>query len=114
MNKDFNRNENDVESGKTTAIIAYLFILGTIIAMFMNMEKKNKFASFHVRQAFGLNIIFYGLAYLVGNIDSWMASSAFYVCFMILWLYGFTGCLQNQKKEIPYLGQYFQKWFKNI
>jgi len=102
------------EAGKTIATIAYFFILGTIIAMFMNIEKKNQFASFHIRQALGLNIVFYALAYLVGNIDSWMASAAFYVFFLILWLYGFTGCLQNQKTEIPFLGQFFQKWFKNI
>lgn len=114
MSKNLNTLQNDAENGKTTAIIAYLFIIGTIIAMFMNLDKKNTFASFHIRQAFGLNIIFYGLAYIVGNIDSWMASAAFYVFFMVLWLYGFIGCLQNQKTEIPFLGQYFQKWFKNL
>ncbi|UYW02555.1 hypothetical protein K5I29_06695 [Flavobacterium agricola] len=113
-NNNFEKKSNEVETGKNIAIVAYFFILGTIIAMFMNIDKKNQFASFHIRQALGLNIVFYALAYLVGNIDNWMASAAFYLCFLILWLYGFTSCLQGQKTEIPLLGKYFQNWFKNI
>lgn len=115
MNKNFNSfDNNNIEDGKTTAIIAYILIIGTIVAMFMNLDKKNTFASFHIRQALGLNISFYALAYIIGNIDSWMASAAFYVFFMVLWIFGFVGCLQNEKKEIPFLGAYFQKWFKNL
>ena len=34
------------EEGKTPAIVAYLTIIGTIIAYFMNNENKNPFASF--------------------------------------------------------------------
>ena len=30
---------NSIETGKTTAIISYLTIIGAIIAIFMNIEK---------------------------------------------------------------------------
>ena len=44
----------DIKNGKTSAIVAYLTMLGAIIAIFMNMEPKNPFARFHIRQAFGI------------------------------------------------------------
>jgi uncharacterized membrane protein len=114
MNNNFEKLDNQAEEGSNIAIVAYITLIGTIIAMFMNMEKKNTFASFHVRQALGLNIIFYGLAYIIGNIDSWIASAAFYVFFIVLWIYGFSGAIQKNKTEIPFVGKYFQNWFKNI
>ena len=35
-----------MEEGKQTAIISYITIIGTIIAIFMNNEKKNTFNAF--------------------------------------------------------------------
>ena len=35
-----------IEEGKTAAIVAYLTIIGTIIAYFMNSDSKNTFAAF--------------------------------------------------------------------
>ncbi|UOK41335.1 MULTISPECIES: DUF4870 domain-containing protein [Flavobacterium] len=105
---------NSVKEGKTTAIISYITILGSIIAIFMNMEPKNPFAGFHIRQAFGINITFYVLGYFVGNFDSWMVSGAFYIFFSVLWIYGLVGAIQGEMKVIPLLGEYFQKWFKNL
>ena len=49
---------NEIEQGKQTAIVSYLTIIGTIIAIFMNNETKNSFASFHIRQALGIFITF--------------------------------------------------------
>lgn len=105
---------NSVQAGKTTAIISYITILGSIIAIFMNLEPKNSFAGFHIRQAFGLNLTFYLLGYFVGNFDSWMISGAFYIFFSVLWIYGLIGAIQGEMKAIPLLGEYFQKWFKNL
>lgn len=105
---------NTVEQGKTTAIISYITIIGTIIAIFMNLETKNPFAGFHIRQAFGIHLAFYVLAYFVGYADSWMVSSAFFIFFFVLWAYAIVGAFQNEMKVTPLLGEYFQKWFKNL
>ena len=105
---------NSVQQGKTTAIISYLTIIGSIIAIFMNMEPRNTFAGFHIRQGFGINLTFYILAYFVGNFDSWMVSSAFYLFIFILWIYGFIGAIQGEMRTVPLLGEQFQKWFKNL
>jgi uncharacterized membrane protein len=102
------------ETGKTAAIVAYLTIIGTIIAYFMNNETKNTFASFHIRQALGIHITFYLLGALISIFDSWMISWAFYVFIIVLWGYGFITALQGEQKMVPLLGEKFQNWFRTI
>jgi uncharacterized membrane protein len=105
----------NLEKSKNTAIIAYLTIIGAVIAIFMNQEEnKSEFASFHIRQALGLFLSFFLLGYFVGYADSWMASSAFYLFYFILWMYGFVGALQGQKRLLPLLGEFFQSAFKSL
>lgn len=106
--------DNTTEQGKTNAIISYLTIIGCIIAMVMNSEHKNPFASFHIRQALGLQLLFFALGYPVGTFDSWMVSSAFYLFFFILWIYGFLGAVSGRMNEVPLLGSLFQKLFKSL
>lgn len=102
------------EKGKAAAIVAYLTIIGTIVAYFMNNDSKNLFASFHIRQALGVHISFYLLGILVSAFDSWMISSAFYIFILILWGYGLIAAIQGEENEVPVLGSYFQKWFSTI
>lgn len=102
------------EEGKAAAIVAYLTIIGTIVAYFMNNDSKNPFASFHIRQALGIHITFYLLGILVSAFDTWMISSAFYIFILILWGYGLITAIQGDEKETPVLGAYFQKWFSTI
>lgn len=99
---------------KKIAIISYLTIIGCIIAMIMNSEKKYPFASFHNRQALGITLLFFALGYPVGYFDSWAITMGFYLCFFILWIYGFIGALQYEQREVPLLGKLFQKLFKGI
>ena len=105
----------NLDKSKNTAIIAYLTIIGSVIAIFMNQEEnKSEFASFHIRQALGLFISFFLLGYFVGYANSWTTTSAFYLFYFILWIFGFSGALQGQKKELPLVGGFFQNLFKNL
>jgi uncharacterized membrane protein len=106
--------DNTAEQGKTNAIISYLTIIGAIIAMIQNSEKKNPFASFHIRQALGLELAFFALGYPVGYFDSWAISMGFYIFFFILWIFGFISALQGQYGLLPIIGPLFQKLFKNL
>ncbi|HCQ14220.1 hypothetical protein [Flavobacterium sp.] len=105
---------NDTQN-KDAALVAYLTILGAVIAIFMNNEeKKTEFASFHIRQALGIFLSFFLLGYFVGYADSWTVSSAFYLFYFILWIYGFSGALSGQKRLIPVVGAFFQTTFKSL
>jgi len=105
---------NVIKEGKTTAIVAYLTLVGALIAMSMNWEPKNEFARFHTRQAFGLHIVFLGFAIFLSNWFNEYAWYGLYIFYITLWFYGFYGAINNKKLEVPVLGPYFQKWFTFI
>ena len=106
---------DNLNKSNSTAIVAYLTLIGSVIAIFMNQEEnKNEFASFHIRQALGLFISFFLLGYFVGYANSWTATSAFYIFYFILWIYGFSGALQGQKRLLPLVGAFFQSLFKSL
>ncbi len=102
------------EKGKTAAIVAYLTIIGTIIAYFMNNDTKNSFASFHIRQALGIHITYFLLGAFVNIFDSLMITYAFWIFIIILWGYGLMTAIQGEQKEVPFLGNKFQNWFSTI
>ncbi len=106
--------ETSAETGRTAAIVAYLTIIGTIIAYFINNDPKNPFAAFHIRQALGIHITFYLLGAFVSIFDSWMITYAFWIFIVVLLGYGFVTAIQGEQKEVPILGTQFQKWFSTI
>jgi uncharacterized membrane protein len=103
-----------IEEGKQAAIVSYITIIGTVIAILMNNEKRNPFAAFHIRQALGIFSSWFLLGYFVGHFDNWGVSSGFYLFLFVLWAYGFIGALQGEQKLIPLVGEFFQKLFKGI
>ncbi|HSM63234.1 MAG TPA: hypothetical protein VK833_04780 [Gillisia sp.] len=106
--------DTSVEKGKSAAIVAYLTLIGTIIAYFMNNETKNTFASFHIRQALGIHITYFLLGAFVSIFDTWMVTYAFWIFIIILWGYGLMTAIQGEQKEVPLLGNQFQKWFSTV
>ncbi len=102
------------ENGKGAAIVAYLTIIGTIIAYFMNNDSKNTFASFHIRQALGIHITYFLLGAFVSIFNSWMVTYSFWIFIFILWGYGLLTAIQGEQKEVPLLGVQFQKWFSTV
>jgi len=108
------QNFDSVEKGKSIAITSYILIVGVLIAMSMNSEDKNQFASFHIRQALGLSITFISLGLIISNFDNPAISMSMYLFISILWIYGIFSAVKGQTKPIPLLGNLFQKWFKSI
>jgi len=106
--------KNTVEEGKNIALTSHITIIGSIIAIIMNNDKKNAFASFYIRQTLGIFLLFFALGYPVGLFDDWMITSSLYVFIFILWSYSFISALQGQMNMIPLLGSFFQKFFKNL
>lgn len=119
-------NENQqsiIEEGKTTAIIAYITIIGLIIAFIQNNEKKNAFAAFHIRQCLGIFVTSIALIILssflgIVPVLGWMLSSliGFVVSIgaLVLWILGLINAINGQDKPVPILGEHYQKWFESI
>lgn len=106
--------DQNIEEGKVPAIISYITIIGTIIAFFLNNDKKNKFANFHIRQALGLWLTFFALGYIVGVFDNWLITFAFWFFFGVLFIYGFINAVSGHAQTVPLLGSFFQKIFANF
>ena len=100
---------------KTTGIIAYLTIIGLIVAIVMNREAKNSFTSYHIRQSLGIAVT--GLACaVIGVIPfiGWLISILGTIFVIILWILGLINALGGHEKPVPVLGGKYLEWFKNI
>ena len=108
-------NNYTVNEGKTMAIISYITWIGTLIAYFMNNDKRNTFASFHIRQSFGLAVISLINTFVLIQMFNTMTEGMFIgLAIFILRIIGLVGAVQGEEKKIPLLGDIFQDWFKNI
>lgn len=106
--------KNTTDEGKTAAIIGYILIVGVFIALSINSESKNNFASFHIRQALGLSLTFISLGLIISNFDSFLISISMWIFVSVLWSYGIFSAINGSTKPVPILGNFFQKTLKNI
>ncbi len=104
-----------INEGKTIAIIAYITIIGLIIAFVMNNEKKNAFASYHIRQSLGLALTAVALS-MIGIIPilGWIISFFGFFFVLVLWIIGLLNVLNSKEKPLPILGKKYKEWFKDI
>lgn len=106
--------ENIENNGKTVAIIAYLTVIGWIIALIMNNSNKTVFASYHIRQALGIMCVGVLLNILVSFLGIPLLSWIGWAAVIVLWLLGILSAIQGEMKPVPVLGIQFQEWFKGI
>jgi len=104
-----------VNEGKNIAIIAYITIIGLIIAFVMNNEKKEPFASFHIKQSLGLALT--GLALgVIGIIPilGWIINIIGIFVLLYMWIMGLMNAINGKESTVPFLGEKYKEWFKNI
>ena len=87
-----------VTEGKTIAIISYITWIGTLIAFIMNNEKKNTFASFHIRQMVGLSLLSIVNSFVVYRFIGYGAFSIIGIGILVLWVMGLIGAVQGEEK----------------
>ncbi|MEM9647478.1 MAG: hypothetical protein AAF969_03290 [Bacteroidota bacterium] len=102
--------------GRSAAILGYCTILGCLIAITMNMEPKNAFARLHIRQAFGIHLIYHALAsyFNLTNMEVLSVWSVLWVVYLFGVFYGLFYAIKNRAQLLPWLGANFQKWFTFI
>ena len=102
---------------KTVAIVAYLTIIGFIVAIVLHGQKKTALGSYHLRQMLGIIITGF-----VGGIISWLSVfiligfilvPCFYVFMFIIWIMGLIAAINGEEKPTLLLGKQYQEWFKN-
>ena len=92
-------------NGKLMAIISYFAFVGWVIAFLLNLNEKNSFASFHIRQSLGLNIL--GVLLALIPVFGWIIS-------VTLLLIGLFTAITDRTVPVPVVGGFFQDWFKAL
>jgi uncharacterized membrane protein len=100
---------------KTVAIVAYLSLLGFIIAIIMHGSKKTQLGTFHLRQALGLMITGFVLCFpLVIPLLNllWLFLMPFIgLGLFVLVIMGIIAAVNGQMKPLPLVGPLYAKWF---
>ena len=101
---------------KTVAIIAYLTLIGFIVAIIIHMNKKTKLGAFHLRQVLGfvltgIAVVFCEFVLIFIPILGWLCILALWVSMLVLWILGLVAAINGQMKPMPVVGPLYQKWF---
>ena len=94
---------------KTLAVVSYLTFIGLIIAYFINREDKSAFATWHIKNMFGLVLILF-ISQAIGYSDPLVGTILWWVAF-VSWLVSLIMAASGKKAGIPWLSEQFQKWF---
>lgn len=100
---------------KSKAIISHLFGIGWIIALIVNMNNKEEYASYYIRQNLGIIIISIALSVInvipiLGQII-WVIGG---LLVFVFWLMSLIWSIQGEMKPVPLLGEKFQEWFRGF
>lgn len=106
-------NQHTIKSGKTLAILSYFTFVGALIALFINLEKKNPFTSFHIRQMIGLIMMLVFSNIIERFVNSWTGTILGTIT-VFCWVYALVFAIKGETKLIPYVGEKFQLWFANL
>jgi uncharacterized membrane protein len=100
---------------KTKAIISHLFGIGWLIALIVNMSKREEYASYYIRQNLGIIIMSVAISILrvipiLGPVI-WVIGG---ILVFVFWLLSFIWSIQGEMKPVPWLGEKFQSWFSGF
>lgn len=106
---------NQQPEGKDIALIAYLTIIGLIIAFVMNNDKNYAFAKFHIKQSLGIALTGLALSFIgVIPILGWIISFLGFFFVVFLWIMGLMNAINGKEEAVPVLGEKYKEWFKNL
>jgi len=96
---------------KTAAILAYITIIGFIIAIVLNGQKKTKLAGYHLRQALGIYLTATALAIVLAiTVVGMIALPLLWIGTLVLVVLGLISAAKGETKPVPLLGEKYQKW----
>jgi uncharacterized membrane protein len=107
--------QHSIADGKSIAIVAYITVIGLIIAFVQNSEKRNTFASYHIRQSLGLMCTGLALGFInIIPILGWFICIIGIFMLFIIWVIGLMNAANGKTRPVPLLGTLYEKWFSGI
>lgn len=103
-----------VNSNSQMAVVAYITIIGLIIAIVDNQNKKDEMVAFHIRQSAGIAGCAIALAVIsIIPILGWIIWFVGIFVLLYMWIMGLVNAAKPEKKPVPFLGDKFEEWLKN-
>src|SRR5690554_52445 len=98
--------QNSGVSPQLIAILAYMTLIGWIVALILNQDKKDALAAFHIRQGLGLMVIIL-ILFAISFIPflGWLINIVGMLLVLVLWIIGLIGAIQSERKLVPVLGE---------
>jgi uncharacterized membrane protein len=96
--------------GKNKAILAYATFIGFLIAASMNANQKDEFATWHLKNMFGIIVIWIVSIVTKFNINLF-SGDIIQIISILSVIYSLVMVFQNKKQGIPFLSEKFQQWF---
>ena len=108
-----------VGEDKTVAILAYITLVGFIIAIVLHGQKKTALGTYHLRQALGLIIAGVGLwicGMILGVVTlgfGLLLMPVIGILLLVAVIMGIVAAANGEMKPNFLLGKKFEEWFKN-
>ena len=100
---------------KVKAIVAHLWWIGWVIALVVNMNQKEEYASFYIRQSLGLWIASIALGFVsIFPLIGWLLAIVGGIILFVFWLMSLIWSISGEMKTVPWIGTYFQDWFRTL
>ncbi len=96
--------------GRNKAIICYITFVGLLIAMSMNSNEKHPFATAHIKNMFGITLLWISAKVFIAYINLILGELFFWTAIVLL-IYSLYRAIKNEKPNLPYLTEWFEKWF---
>jgi uncharacterized membrane protein len=104
---------------RTVAILAYITLIGFIIAIVMHSSKKTTLGAFHLRQILGLfvtGLVIWLPCLIISfipfvNILMVLVWPLIGITLFVFWILGLIAAVNGQLKPLPVVGEHYQKWF---
>lgn len=104
---------------KTVAILAYITLVGFIIAIVLHGQKKTALGTYHLRQALGLMIAWFAF-WIVGAVLAVVTLGIGAVLmpiiallFLVAFIMGIVAAANGEMKPSFLFGKQYEQWFKN-
>ena len=111
MENEVTKNTQD----KTIAIVAYLTVIGLVVALVMNNEKKDLFSTYHIRQSLGLVLTSIALSLInVIPVLGWIVSLVGAFILLYMWIIGLLNAINGRERPVPILGEKYEEWLKSV
>ncbi|MEO8209084.1 MAG: hypothetical protein ABI840_00875 [bacterium] len=103
--RTLNITPEEIQQGKTMAIVAYLIFF---IPLLMEDMRNNKFVMYHTEQSI-LIVILYVIVSIVGTLTCGIGMVLYILC-IVLQIIGIMNAANGEVKPLPLIGQYGEKF----